>query len=132
MAPCDALVIQYRQGLTRDLAGVAWRLFAGWIAWFWLDLFALGLIGVGAVCVASTRALRREWQGRSGSFILNAQDIRKLWVVRIAICIESQTDGQWQRQWLCRDECTPAQWALVLRFIYRHVPNQALGLSISN
>ena len=92
------------------------------MAFGWFDL-----TGTGAVCVAATRWYRSICAPGRRQFGYEPGSLRRLWVVPWAVCIDAGRGPQW----LCRDEVGAAAWAGLLRNLYRQVPAQAVGLSIS-
>ena len=110
--------------LRRGLAAL-WVVLMAWVGWFWL-----GLAGVGLTCVAATRWLRVLWHTPTRTLTLAPEAIKQVWVSAYAVAIVSREHPA--PVWLFKDECPPARWASLLRFLYRHAPVQALGLSTSN
>jgi hypothetical protein len=114
--------VSYVNGRLRTVAAALWLALLAWVAATWL-----GVIGVTLVCIAATRWYRALCSGQQRPFSVEAAQLRRVWAAPWAVCVDA---GQGP-QWLCRDEVPPAQWAQTLRWLYQHVPAQAVGFSMS-
>jgi hypothetical protein len=107
-----------------------WLVLMTWISCYWL-----GLLGLGLVCVAGTRLWRGVELTVERQVIIEGDALAGIWVSPFAVCVTQKNEAHRSttgQTWLCRDECAPGQWAELLRFLYRHTPTQAVGLSTSN
>ncbi len=93
-----------------------------WVAGTWF-----GLSGVGAVLVGATRWCRHQQVGGVRQLSVAAAELERIWVSPYAVWLRAAE----QTHWICRDEVSTAVWAGLLRWLYRHVPSQAVGFNIS-
>jgi len=99
-----------------------WVGLLAWVAGTWF-----GLSGVGLTLVAATRWYRRSGAVHNRVVSLHAARLEKIWVMPLAVCVRTGSGSIW----MCRDEMTAPAWAALLRWLYRHLPVQAVGFNIS-
>lgn len=116
------MIVYYQTGATRKLAILYWILFLTWVSASWF-----GLLGVGVVLIAASRWVQGQWARAGGRVVLDDGQLRGAWISPWALCAQTASGDYW----FCRDEMPPADWAALLRWLYRHMPAQAVGLSMS-
>lgn len=112
----------FRAGTLRSLSVLAWFGFLACVGNFWL-----GLEGVAFVCIASTSWVRGYFYSQERIAVVNWEAVEKAWLWSNVVWWQDHKHSTW----LFKDEVGPACWAQLNRGLRLHMPNHAVGLSMS-
>ena len=117
------MTLSFGPGRCRLVCALYWLCFLAVVCHFWF-----GSVGVGLVCAGATRWLRGLRADLIRIHRLDLEKVREAWVLPQVMWVSADEVSFW----VWRDEIDLVQWARLRRTIRARLPDQALGLTISN